>query len=244
MKKSPLTITTASLMSGAIVLMLSACSPTAEPENITTPNLALTENVQLAENIVFNVDGIEFPEGWSIVETKEEETGAISTLGVIAPEGITVFNADQTCNFSASSYSEEAWKNSRGDLYNSKNSLYNKGTTETALIKNEEVNTASSSLGDFELVNGSFTNSIYDDLGNVTGTTANRSAIRVFSGLVNNGYEAIEGDVTPAAQYGEDVTKGVPAIDITLSCATPELLTDELWDSLVNNLNVTLVAAK
>lgn len=231
--KNSLKITALTALSLSAALILTGCTPP-DSETPATNGAAAAANFDSKPDItvlpVWDITNL--TPGMLGGEADPQVTTEVTDDGVthyVPPvdtylESYIFFENPATkCNISGRIGAVEAYKADRGDLYNSKETLYNLVTSDQKPLANE---------GTVQIDEQSYVTGDYTTGAENGGNTAHRSAIRVFSTPITVGENAFPADFN----YQSDPTKGLPTITIDYSCPSADLINEEEWNKAISTI--------
>lgn len=199
-------------------IALSACSPSADKVVgfDTTPEIG----------DVIHFSGSTTTDGWNIQPSGG--TGINATVDAEHPDPSVKGN----CYFSRTvEYLPEGYA-SRGDDYNSKQFVYDMGSSFRNFDPEVKTITVGTEKSPIELISSSVS---YDDPS--AGKTTTRFAVRAISEVKKSGYDVKN---APESPYAKNAGEGVPVIFLKADCVKGETLSDDDWNKLMESTKISL----
>lgn len=210
-------------ITGLSILLLTACTaPTQQPSNGSGSSLNQQTITQAPQWDLSKVN----ESTWGSTpkpSAQPKDSAKFKTQGLGAvvkdPKNITFNDQKALCSLSGTISYTDSYKQSRGDLYNSKDYLYNLVPITEDPIQNEKIE----SVNGTDYVTGTYTTP--KDAG---GNQYHQVAVRVFSTplTIPNAQKTTEN-----GPYNSDLSKGLPVAIIDYSCKDKKSITTSNWES-------------
>jgi len=245
-------LTTVVLLTGCTAPIVSTPEGTgADPNHINDTDAS---TILLVDDGTFNSvpkfdTTVTLPDGWTLdpkigdrFEGENAETPAKS-------ETFAAYSEDLKCSIIGNVQYMDSYNAGRGDLYLSKNYLYQTLESFNAPVANESVITVGYGEKKVQFVTASYDTQIEapvlnPDNGELTGETTTIPqrgfiAYRVIDLVVDNPYYQASPD-SPEGRMGSDPSKSLPVLTIRYECGSdPTLVNEDVWKQLVASLKIT-----
>lgn len=163
---------------------------------------------------------------------QNKETIIAPTTDVSSYNYIKITNQTNKCTAEGRILYLESYKQTRGDLYNSKSYIY-------SLVPPSENPVAGETVT--KINNNSYILGYYTMPKALGDNIYHRTAVRTFSTPVvllgSSGFSKDE-----LGNYNSDLSVGLPTVVIDMSCAKAEDLNDSAWNSIIPNFNLLFSA--